>query len=183
MILATHFRRLIAVVALVAFHHIGVRPSPFGESHPLQSLIFGFFTLMSPSALLPFVEKFPHVSPEERALLLEWARTTPLLYGAWKPFKKLFKTVEAALNDGEIDIELLGVLLKRVDEAAFTQSSTRWKAVESTQVGGKPKSVSGNGFTYTVRQRDLWYENSGCRLVISSDEKKGLISALRKTLG
>jgi hypothetical protein len=51
--------------------------------------------LMSPLALLPFVEKFPDVSVEERALLLDFARTASLHYGAWKPFKKLFKQAEA----------------------------------------------------------------------------------------
>ncbi len=138
---------------------------------------------MSPSVLLPLVAKFPYVSPKKRALLLEWARETSLIYGEWKPFKKLFKTVEAALNDGEIDIELMGVLLHRIDEEYFDESemsdpSTLWKAVENTKTGQKAKSVKGGGFTYTVDSRIR-----GWRLVISSDEKKGLISALRKTLG
>ncbi len=138
---------------------------------------------MSPAALLPFVDKFPNVSREERDLLLDFARTTTLQYGAWKPFKQLFKKVEAALNDGHPDIEMLGVLLKRVDEAAWTQSSNRWKAVNASTVGRTPKSVEGNGFTYTIGGRNQWYDYTGWRLVVSSTEKKGVVSALRKTLG
>ena len=138
---------------------------------------------MSPASLLPFVEKFPNVSREERDLLLDFVRQTPLLYGAWKPFKKLFKKVDASFNDGQPDLEMMAAFLERIDNALWTQSSTRWKAVDAGTVGQKPKSVSGNGFTYTVGSRNNWYDYSGWRLVITSEEKKGVVSSLRKALG
>jgi len=139
---------------------------------------------MSTSDILSIVEKFPRCSGAERNQLLDFARTTPLLYGAWKPFKQLFKKAETAL-DHDADIELLGVLLWRIDEASFARSSTRWKAVEETEARGKTKTVAGHGFTYTVGGRNRpWGDYTGWRLIVrSSGGQKGVVGSLRRALG
>ncbi len=136
---------------------------------------------MSPSLLLPFVEKYPEVPAEERALLLEFVRFTPLSYGAWKPFKKLFKRVDAAFSTTP-DIELMAALLERIDNALFTTTSTRWTAVDATLPADKTKTVSGDGFKYSVGGRNSYYDYTGFRLVVEPQET-GVLSALRRRLG
>ncbi|MBV9868174.1 MAG: hypothetical protein JO316_22700 [Abitibacteriaceae bacterium] len=138
---------------------------------------------MSVADILSLVEKFPHCTVAERGELITFARATPLHYGAWKPFKQLLKKAEAALHAGNPDVDLLGVLLNRIDSAAFTHSTTRWKAVEATTALGKTQTVRGNGFTYTVGGRRSW-EYQGWRLVVSSSGAPGgIIGALRSALG
>lgn len=132
------------------------------------------------SDTLSLVEKFPSVTREECDRLLQFARATPLHYGAWKAFKLLFKKAEAELP---IDSELLGVLLARIDGMSLGAQRPRWKAVEQTHLGDKSHSVSGGGFTYTVGSRSQWYDSRGWRLVITSDASaKGVLSGLRKLL-
>lgn len=134
-----------------------------------------------PSSDIPsLVEKYPSCNAAERDQLLNFARTTPLHYGAWKHFKQLFKKVEAALGN-KPDIELLGVLLWRIDTADFAQQNTRWKAVDATIRGSKHKSVSGGGFKYTVGPRNEWYDYSGWRLVVEP-ESSSVLSGLKRAL-
>ncbi len=52
--------------------------------------------------------------PEDRAALLDFARRAPLVYGWWRAWKRLFKQAESRR-----DAELSGILLGRIDAAAF----------------------------------------------------------------
>ncbi len=68
---------------------------------------------------------FPPASEADRLALLEFARSAPLVYGPWQTFKKLYKDAEApALSGGKVDIELLAILLARLDDAAFPQNES-----------------------------------------------------------
>ena len=138
---------------------------------------------MSTSDILTLVEKFPHCDAAERTELFAFARATPLRYGAWQPFKKLFKKAESELQAGNADIELIGVLLARIDSVGYTHPTYRWQAVEATTAHGKTQTVEGNGYSYTVGGRQNW-EYMGWRLVVSSSgAPKGIIGALRSALG
>ncbi|HEX8236671.1 MAG TPA: hypothetical protein VF600_12005 [Abditibacteriaceae bacterium] len=121
---------------------------------------------MSLSGIAALVEKFPSLSPREHEQLLQWVRTTPLVYGAWRPFKRLFKKVETATLEGSVDAALLGAFLLRMDSASATQASTRWKPTQETTFTGKTLSTTGGGFTYTVGPRQQW-DGRGWRLVVT----------------
>jgi hypothetical protein len=121
---------------------------------------------MSLSDIAALVAKFPSLSSAEHGQLLEWVRTTPLVYGAWRPFKSLFKKVEAAALEGSPDAVLLGAFLLRMDNASAVQASTRWKATQETTFAGKTLSTSNGGFTYTVGPRQRW-DYRGWRLVVA----------------
>ncbi len=61
-------------------------------------------------------ERLETLSPTERDGLLEWTRRTELSFGPWRSWKKVLKIMDArALEGREVDIELLGALLWRVD--------------------------------------------------------------------
>ncbi len=137
---------------------------------------------MSPSDIFPLVEKFPHCTAAEREQLLNFARNTPLLYGAWKPFKQLFKKAQAQLPD-RADIELLGVLLRRIDEAGFPSSRHSWKVVDETGVQGKKHSVVVDGVSYVVGGRSSW-DYTGWRLVVTrlGTSGQGVLGALRRAI-
>ena len=59
--------------------------------------------------------QFPPADAAARAELIEWIRQTPLVYGPWQNFKRLYKDAEAAFNSGTREPEVLAALLARFD--------------------------------------------------------------------
>ena len=58
---------------------------------------------------------FPPSDAATRTELIEWIRQTPLVYGPWQSFKRLYKEAEAAYIDGARETEVLAALLARLD--------------------------------------------------------------------
>lgn len=114
---------------------------------------------MSHSHVAQLLEKYPALNSTERASLLEFARSAPLNYGAWKHFKRLFKIVEAmALSPGsEVDIQLLGILLARIDAAPIPQSRLRLKLAEGTPQVHDAVTVRSQDAEYSIGGRKNWY--------------------------
>lgn len=142
-----------------------------------------------PAEFASLLEKFPPQNAEMRAALLDFARTAPLVYGPWKTFKKLFKLAEApALQDsGEVDIELLGVLIARLDRAEFVAATLKIQPIAPPSADlHDAKTVAGNGFSFTVAPRQSW-DSSGWRLVIRADNPASSLfagfAALRRVVG
>lgn len=145
------------------------------------------------SEVLPLVETYDELSETPRRDLLEWTRQTPLNYGAWKPFKKLFKTIEARVLAGDFsDRELLIALLSRIDNASVAPSEVRAlkpvtdeKEIEETLARSghqAPKSATGNGLIYTIGGAGSYY--SGWRLILrpQTPAVSGLTEAVRALL-
>ncbi len=136
------------------------------------------------------VEQFPALSADDRIALLRWARETPLVYGAWKPFKALYKKAEAPAlgSDGSVDVELLGVLLGRLDAAPIPRELPHLQPVEvPANISGR--SDSQGNITYTGTGRTRW-DYSGWRLVIAiagegveSSQLRQRLEGLRRALG
>lgn len=81
---------------------------------------------MSTPDISSLLGNYPPKTSTDRATLLDFARTTPLTYGAWKHFKQLYKLAEAPALAGEKpDVELLGILLGRIDGAPIPAHTTR----------------------------------------------------------
>lgn len=141
---------------------------------------------MNSSAVVPanLIERFPVVTAEERAALLAWIRQTPLVYGHWKYFKALYKKAEApALQpNGEVDVELLGALLARLDAAPIPQNPPHLQLVDApAAVRGRHNAVASGTVTYTVTGRRDW-DWSGWRLTIAQQDSSGETSGLRQRL-
>jgi hypothetical protein len=127
------------------------------------------------------IENFPPQNPGERAALLDFARTTPLNYGNWKHFKKLFKLAEAsALSSGEVDIELLGILLGRIDAATIPQPTPQLKLLPDTPAMQGATSVKSADAEYSVSGRKQW-DYSGFRVQVRV-LKQGKTGILRRAL-
>jgi hypothetical protein len=56
--------------------------------------------------------RYPPQGEAERAALIRYARETPLVYGAWRHLKRLYKDAE-----GGEEPEILGTLIGRLDAA------------------------------------------------------------------
>ena len=59
---------------------------------------------------------FPPADAATRAATLDWIRETPLVYGPWQNFKRLYKEAEAAYRNGAREPEIVAALLRRFDE-------------------------------------------------------------------
>ena len=86
---------------------------------------------------------YPPEDEEQRSLLLQWASETPLTYGPWRSFKRLYKQLEAVVMPYEegsvhgqrdtpfalptVDVELLGLILARLDNALPQGSRSNWR--------------------------------------------------------
>ena len=62
-----------------------------------------------------FTPSFPPADADARAALIDWIRQTPLVYGPWQSFKRLYKEAEAAYIDGAPSPEIMAALLARLD--------------------------------------------------------------------
>lgn len=58
---------------------------------------------------------FPPADDAARAALLDWIAATPLVYGPWQGFKRLYKDAETAFINGTREPEILAALLARLD--------------------------------------------------------------------
>ena len=58
---------------------------------------------------------FPPADAAARADLIAWIRQTPLVYGPWQNFKRLYKEAETAFRDGTREPEILAALMARLD--------------------------------------------------------------------
>ena len=94
---------------------------------------------MTSPEILALVERYGSLNNlnnmEERAALLNWARTIPLRYGAWQPFKRLVKTLDTRALDAnsefsDDDVELLAALVARLDVAPIPGAQPRLQPIE-----------------------------------------------------
>jgi len=123
------------------------------------------------------LENFPPQNSQSRAALLDFARNTSLHYGDWKFFKKLFKLAEeSALSGGEVDVELLGILLGRIDAAPFPELAPQLKLLSDTPAIQDAISITGAGAEFSVGARKSW-DYSGFRLQVRvlKEDKPGLL--------
>ena len=144
---------------------------------------------------------FPPQSEAERIALCQFARTTPLVYGPWQHFKKLYKDAEApAFSGGEVDTELLAILLARVDDAPMPQAASgafaRLEPMESVPALATDrwaqkniKRATGGGATWTIAPRKgESYDSGGWMLIRQSDAQstpvfRRTFENLRRALG
>ena len=68
-----------------------------------------------------FTPSFPPADAAARAQLVEWIRQTPLVYGPWQNFKRLYKEAETACIEGARETEVLAALLARLDAQPLEQ--------------------------------------------------------------
>ena len=68
-----------------------------------------------------FTPSFPPADAATRTALIEWIRQTPLVYGPWQSFKRLYKEAESACIDGARETEVLAALLARLDAQPLEQ--------------------------------------------------------------
>lgn len=142
-----------------------------------------------PSDIASLLETFPPQDAESRAALLDFAHTTPLVYGPWKQFKKLFKLAAAPVLEatGEVDIELLSALIARLDRAEFAAVKARFQPIAPPANLPHAKTVSGNGFLFTVAPRNYQWDSSGWRIVIRAENPAPSLlarfAALRRAVG
>jgi hypothetical protein len=115
------------------------------------------------------VDSFPNLSSSERDTILHFAQNTPLTYGAWRHFKKLWKKAEAQALESHFDIELLSTLIARLDEAQHSQQSFRWKKTDETKLEGKQHSASEDEVSCKVGSRTRW-DYRGFRVLVTHNE-------------
>ena len=136
-------------------------------------------------SISPLVETFPALSAPERAILLDWTRQTPLVYGAWKPFKALYKKVEATISTSAPDLELMGALLGRLDAALIPAAVPRLQPSENHTISDG-KAVTTPAATFTIGGRRS-YDWSGFRLVAqygaNTSGLKARLENLRRVFG
>ncbi|HEX8832921.1 MAG TPA: hypothetical protein VF719_01910, partial [Abditibacteriaceae bacterium] len=139
---------------------------------------------MSSADIAVLVENFPSISASQRAQLLDFARTTPLTYGPWKPFKALWKKAEAQTLAGNPDVELLGALIFRIDDAQKVQPNFHWSATNETTIQGKRHTASYGSVTCTVGARRQW-DSRGWRVLVSHQQEANstLGNLLRRAIG
>ncbi len=67
-----------------------------------------------------FPASYPPQTPAEQAALREFVQQSPLTYGTWGQFKRLYKAVE---SEASADPALFGALVARLDRAALLSSA------------------------------------------------------------
>lgn len=87
-------------------------------------------------------DRFPPQTAEERALLLEFARTSALVYGPWRQFKALCKQAE-----GGGDEELLALLIARLDAAPLALPAV---GEQDTRLRQPVAIAASGGFAYVA---------------------------------
>src|SRR5690606_34723698 len=115
------------------------------------------------------LENFPPQSSQQRAALEKFARETPLVYGQWKYFKKLWKlTEEPALNGGETEVALLAVMIARIECVSLSsERAPSWKQVVAPDAEAtSAKTVKDAGAEYSVGGRGTSWDSSGWRLQV-----------------
>ena len=96
---------------------------------------------------------FPPTDAATRAELIAWIRETPLVYGPWQTFKRLYKEAEAAYLAGAREPEVLAALLQRLDEQPLENAS---KSNNVAVVGNFGSMCIYQGFAYLwSRGREL----------------------------
>ncbi len=127
---------------------------------------------MSTPDISSLLGNYPPKTSTDRATLLDFARTTPLTYGSWKHFKQLYKLAEAPALAGEKpDVELLGILLGRIDAAPIPAHTTRdyLKKRPDTPRVYSPQAIKEiGGATFRVGDRHSSYDIKGWRLEVST---------------
>ncbi len=128
---------------------------------------------MTSAEIHALVERFESLNSNERAILLDWARTVSLHYGAWQPFKRLYKTLDTRALDGKNElssdeIASLAAMMGRLDTATIAQSGPRLQAIELPEQNWPAKRAKWNGLTLFVSGRTR-YDWKGWRLLVAED--------------
>ncbi len=154
---------------------------------------------MSNPDISSLLGNYPPQTTTDRTALLDFARTTPLTYGAWKHFKKLYKLAEApALAGGKPDVELLGILLGRIDATPIPSvGQILLKLQNETPKSFKPQTVQKGDVSYSVGGRvgygsgrqEYDYDSAGWRLEVNNGSAsppagglKGLLASVKSAL-
>ncbi|HEX8551796.1 MAG TPA: hypothetical protein VF681_09600 [Abditibacteriaceae bacterium] len=131
-------------------------------------------------------QRLPAVSSSERDQILQWARETPLTYGAWKPFKKLFKILDEAARVGQpFDTELLGVFLARIDRHVPAGAMAQLVPnSEAPEIVGSSKQFHNTTHSFHVGARHP-HDSSGWRVTATPLEgpPHSLLQSVGRKLG
>ena len=65
---------------------------------------------------------FPPADAPARAALIAWIGQTPLVYGPWQGFKRLYKDAETAYAQGAREPEIMAALLARLDAQSLDET-------------------------------------------------------------
>ena len=96
---------------------------------------------------------FPPADAATRAAMLDWIRQTPLVYGPWQNFKRLYKEAEAAYRSDAREPEIVAALLARLDEKALESPG---KSADVAVAGNFGGLCIHRGFAYVwSRGREL----------------------------
>ena len=122
------------------------------------------------SEILALVERFDHLPATEHASLLAWTRKVALHYGAWQPFKRLYKTLDTRALDANRDfssdeLQLLAALMARLDVAPIAPAQPRLQPIEIPTQSFDGKTVQWQGLTFEISGRTN-YDWGGWRLTI-----------------
>ena len=92
-----------------------------------------------------FSPSFPPADAATRAELIHWIRETPMVYGPWRTFKRLYKEAEAAYLNGTREPEVLAALLARLDAQPLENAG---KSQNVAVAGNFGALCVHNGFAY-----------------------------------
>ncbi len=96
---------------------------------------------------------FPPADAATRAALLDWIRQTPLVYGPWQSFKRLYKEAETAYQNGAREPEITAALLARIDDQSLENLG---KSAAVAVAGNFGALRVADGFAYVwARGREL----------------------------
>ena len=91
---------------------------------------------------------FPPADAAARAELCDWIGQTPLVYGPWQGFKRLYKEAESAFVEGTREPEILAALMARLDSQPLEKASN-----DAALPGNFSAIGSANGYGY------IWANN------------------------
>ncbi len=98
----------------------------------------------------PDPQIYPPQTDADRRALLTFARETPLSYGTWGQFKRLYKRVEP---DAAAQAELFGTLAARIDAAPLGSSSEALPVEMGPDVRGIERLVVIGRQVYCLQDR------------------------------